>query len=100
MLFRTAIRGNWSWKQVLEKMKIGDDGEEWTIDEFMAIFHEADVNGDKSLSIDELRHHLKNTHQIGLSDFQLKALFTAADEDGNNEVDEEEWRILGTKLLS
>ena len=66
----------------------------------MTIFHDADVNGDKSLCIDELQHHLRNTHDIDLSDFQLKALFRAADEDKNGQVDEEEWRVLGTKLLS
>ena len=29
-----------------------------TIDQFMAIFHDADVDGNKCLSIEELKYHL------------------------------------------
>ena len=71
-----------------------------TIDQFMAIFHDADVDGNKCLGIEELKYHLvHHTHHIELSDFQLKALFRAADDNGDGQVTQEEWKELGSKLL-
>lgn len=96
-----ALLGTWGWDQVLEDLKPGgDNGADWDIEDFMDIFTKADTDDSKTLSSDELRFVLERAHHMKLTQFQLNTLFRAADTDGNEEISEEEWRALGTKLLS
>lgn len=93
--FWSALIGNWEWPLVLDKIRPGET--EWTMEDWMQIFEQADVDCSHSVSVDDIKCHLEKTHGVQMSDFQLKVLFRAA-KVGNREIREDEWRRLGYRL--
>lgn len=93
-----AFFGTWKWKKVLKKLDT-EDGD-LTPEKLIRIFEKIDQDGDGNgqIDADELRIGLRAA-KIQMTDYEIKTLFRAADDDGDGTIDEDEWKQLVAKIL-
>jgi len=93
-----AIFGIWKWKDVIKKLS-NEDGE-LTQEQLIAIYEKIDEQGDSDgyISVHELREGLRRSN-VKMTEYEIKTLFRAADENGDGQIDGDEWRALVEKIL-
>ena len=96
--FYDAVFGTWKWKNVLKKLHTGDGA--LTEDKLMEIFDSIDQQGDGNgeIDADELRDGLKSA-KVQMTDYEIRTLFRAADDDGDGVISRQEWEDLAKKVL-
>jgi len=94
-----AILGTWQWKEILQKLD-KEEGDDLTTDKLIKIFDKIDAEGNKDGTIDaeELESGLKRA-RVSMTNYNMKTLFRAADDDGDGLIDRDEWENLCKKIL-
>mmetsp|Transcript_8492 Transcript_8492/g.17710 ORF Transcript_8492/g.17710 Transcript_8492/m.17710 type:complete len:382 (-) Transcript_8492:321-1466(-) len=94
-----AICGGWNYKDVVNGL-FKDDDTAHTTEHFMELFDEIDVDKDNKLELEELRNGLSRSKKIKMSSFRLKAFMRAADADGDNCIERDEWETLSKFVVT
>lgn len=91
-----AVFGTWKWKKVMRKLS--NENGELTQELMIEIYDKIDRDINGEIDADELRDGLR-LNKVKMTDYEIKILFRAADEDGNGLIDRKEWSDLVKKIL-
>mmetsp|Transcript_12653 Transcript_12653/g.25286 ORF Transcript_12653/g.25286 Transcript_12653/m.25286 type:complete len:951 (+) Transcript_12653:88-2940(+) len=79
----------WPWTELFDK--IASHYELETVEHFVAVFSNIDIDGGGTVDQEEIYEALKEAG-VKISEEGVATLFNMIDEDGSGEIDEEEWK--------